>query len=92
VRTVPFPLAHICTTATKNQQKFIALANDKLEIVFWHNWTGNGLEALQRAADAFNEWGLLLSAARLVVLPIMILYFMVQKAFVEGITFGGVKG
>lgn len=31
-----------------------SLAADKVEVVFWHNWSGNGLDALQQAADAFN--------------------------------------
>ena len=33
-----------------------------------------------------------MAAAVLVALPIIILYFIAQRQFVEGITFGGVKG
>lgn len=39
-----------------------------------------------------TEWSLLMAAALLVTLPIVIVYFIVQKRFIEGITFSGIKG
>lgn len=48
---------------------------------------------LQQFALAFDtQWELLMAASTLVAMPIIILYFFVQKAFIQGITFGGVKG
>ncbi len=37
------------------------------------------------------EWGMLMAAAALFALPIIILYFFVQKVFIEGITMTGSK-
>lgn len=39
-----------------------------------------------------TEWSLLMATALLVTLPIVIVYFIVQKRFIEGITFSGIKG
>jgi multiple sugar transport system permease protein len=48
---------------------------------------------LQQFKQAYNtQWNLLMSASVLVACPIIILYFFVQKSFIQGITFGGVKG
>lgn len=38
------------------------------------------------------EWGLLMSAATVAVIPIMVLYLLTQKYYIEGITLSGVKG
>lgn len=48
---------------------------------------------LQQFKQAYNtEWNLLMAASVLIALPIIILYFFVQRSFIQGITFGGVKG
>lgn len=39
-----------------------------------------------------SEWPLLFSAATMMTLPIMILFFLTQRFFVEGITLTGLKG
>jgi len=39
-----------------------------------------------------NNYDLLLSGAVMSVIPIMIVFFLNQKAFIEGLTVGGVKG
>lgn len=39
-----------------------------------------------------REWGLLMAASVLITLPIMILFFSLQKIFVQGITLTGIKG
>ena len=49
-----------------------------------------GLQQYKQSTN--TQWTMLMAASTLVALPIIILYFMVQRAFVEGITFGGVKG
>jgi multiple sugar transport system permease protein len=38
------------------------------------------------------EWPLLMAAATVMTLPIVILFFLTQKTFIEGITFTGIKG
>ena len=38
------------------------------------------------------EWNLTMAATVLVMLPVIILFFLAQSAFVEGVTLTGVKG
>ena len=38
------------------------------------------------------EWNLTMAATLLVMAPVIILFFLAQKAFVEGVTLTGVKG
>jgi multiple sugar transport system permease protein len=38
------------------------------------------------------EWNTLMAAATLAVLPLIILFFMAQRYFIEGLTMGGLKG
>jgi multiple sugar transport system permease protein len=48
---------------------------------------------LQQFKQAYNtQWNLLMAASILIALPIIVLYFFVQRSFIQGITFGGVKG
>ncbi len=48
---------------------------------------------LQQFKQAYNtEWSQLMAASVLVAVPIIIFYFFVQRSFIQGITFGGVKG
>ena len=48
---------------------------------------------LQQFKQAYNtQWNLLMAAAILISIPIIVLFFFVQKSFIQGITFGGVKG
>lgn len=52
---------------------------------------------LQLGLAMFNgalkvEWGALMAASLLVLLPVLILFFVCQKYFVEGISFTGTKG
>ena len=39
-----------------------------------------------------TQWSLLMAASLLVTIPVIVVYFVVQKRFVEGITFSGIKG
>lgn len=39
-----------------------------------------------------TEWSLLMATALLITLPVIVVYFFVQKRFIEGITFSGIKG
>ena len=39
-----------------------------------------------------SQWNYLMAAASLVVLPVLVLYFIAQKYFIEGISLTGVKG
>jgi multiple sugar transport system permease protein len=38
------------------------------------------------------QWNLTMAATLLVMAPVIILFFLAQKAFVEGVTLTGVKG
>jgi multiple sugar transport system permease protein len=38
------------------------------------------------------QWNLVMAATLLVMLPVIILFFLAQRAFVEGVTLTGVKG
>ena len=38
------------------------------------------------------QWNLVMAATLLVMLPVVVLFFLAQKAFVEGVTLTGVKG
>ncbi|WP_274653593.1 carbohydrate ABC transporter permease [Paenibacillus humicola] len=38
------------------------------------------------------EWQMMMAANVMITLPIIVLYFVVQKAFIQGITFSGIKG
>jgi len=38
------------------------------------------------------EWGLLMAASTIMVLPIIVLFFFTQKTFIQGITMSGLKG
>ena len=49
-----------------------------------------GLQAFMR--ERHVEWGPLMAASALFTLPVIILFFVAQKQFVEGITLSGVKG
>jgi multiple sugar transport system permease protein len=39
-----------------------------------------------------SEWSLLMAASTVMTIPIIILFFLTQKTFIEGITFTGIKG
>ena len=48
---------------------------------------------LQRyVSDYGTEWGHFAAGAILVSVPVMVLFFALQRHFVEGLTAGGVKG
>lgn len=39
-----------------------------------------------------TEWGLLMAAATIMIAPIILLFFLAQRTFIEGITLTGLKG
>lgn len=39
-----------------------------------------------------TEWNLLMAVAAVITIPMIVIYFMAQKYFIEGITFSGLKG
>lgn len=75
---------------------------------FLYNWndlfapllyvgTNEKLWTLTIAMSEFNqrhgtEWNLVMAASILFMLPVIILFFMAQRVFVEGVTLTGVKG
>ena len=42
--------------------------------------------------EAGIEYGMLMAASVLVILPVLIIFFFAQKHFIEGITLTGIKG
>jgi multiple sugar transport system permease protein len=38
------------------------------------------------------EWGLLMAASTMVVLPVIVLFFFAQTQFIQGIALTGIKG
>jgi multiple sugar transport system permease protein len=38
------------------------------------------------------DWGMLMAASSMMVAPIILLFFVAQKQFVQGITLSGLKG
>ncbi len=49
-----------------------------------------GLRLFQ--GEASTSWHLLMAASLLTMLPVLILFFVAQRYFIEGVTFTGVKG
>jgi len=49
-----------------------------------------GLKSLLSGYNSY--WHLLMAAATLVVLPLIVVFFLAQKSFLEGLTAGGLKG
>jgi multiple sugar transport system permease protein len=39
-----------------------------------------------------SEWGMLMAASTMMVLPVIVLFFFAQKSFIQGITMTGIKG
>jgi multiple sugar transport system permease protein len=55
------------------------------------NWTvGVGLASFRGLHHV--EWNLVMAATVMVMLPVIVLFFFAQKAFVQGITLTGIKG
>jgi multiple sugar transport system permease protein len=56
-----------------------------------HNWVLSvGLSQFRNLHQV--QWNLTMAATLLVMLPVIIVFFLAQKAFVEGVTLTGVKG
>lgn len=39
-----------------------------------------------------SEWNLMMALSSVITLPMIAVYFMAQRYFIEGITFSGLKG
>ena len=39
-----------------------------------------------------SDWNLLMAAATVITIPMIIVFFLAQRYFIEGITFTGIKG
>ena len=50
-----------------------------------------GLQAFQ-SQQGGTEWNMLMAAAVLVILPVIVLFFLTQKTFIQGIATTGLKG
>ncbi len=50
------------------------------------------LGSQQYSSQYGREWGLLMAAAVLITLPPIIIFFLTQRTFVQGVTLTGIKG
>lgn len=48
-----------------------------------------GLQQFQ--SQKGSEWGLMMAVSTMMTLPVVILFFFLQKTFIKGITFSGIK-
>ena len=56
-----------------------------------HHWVASiGLSQFRSLHQV--QWNLTMAATLLVMAPVIVLFFLAQKAFVEGVTLTGVKG
>ena len=74
---------------------FISVWNDFLGPLIYLNDSNQytlalGLRSFSSAYTA--QWDLLMAASTAVILPIVVLFFLAQRYFVEGITLTGIKG
>lgn len=74
---------------------FIGVWNDFLGPLLYLTSSDNftlalGLATFQSTYTA--QWGLLMAASLVVILPIVVLFFVLQRYFVEGVTLTGIKG
>ena len=51
-----------------------------------------GLAYLQASQESSPQWGMLMAGAVFVIIPALVLFVLVQRQFVEGITRGALKG
>lgn len=51
-----------------------------------------GLQSFQASQSGNGQWALLMAASTIVIAPVIVLYFVAQKYFVEGISLSGIKG
>lgn len=49
-----------------------------------------GLQQFQ--SQKGSEWGLMMAVSTMMTLPILVMFFFLQKTFLKGITFSGIKG
>lgn len=74
---------------------FLFYWNDFLGPLIYLNSTKNYTLALglQLFQGQYNtQWELLMAASLIVMMPVLLLYFLAQRYFVQGIVFSGVKG
>jgi multiple sugar transport system permease protein len=50
-----------------------------------------GLQQLQGSGGAVTEWNVLMAASVLVILPVIVLFFLTQRTFIQGIATTGIK-
>jgi len=50
-----------------------------------------GLQQLQGNAGTVTEWNVLMGASVLVILPVVVLFFLTQRTFIQGIATTGIK-
>lgn len=46
----------------------------------------------QYSSQYGREWGLLMAAAVMITLPVVVVFFLTQRTFVQGVTLSGIKG
>ncbi|MGI8968260.1 MAG: carbohydrate ABC transporter permease [Chloroflexota bacterium] len=51
-----------------------------------------GLQVFESAAGGVPQWNYLMAVGLLIMLPVIVLFFIGQKYFIEGVTLTGIKG
>ena len=74
------------------QQNLGAAAAKGPWLLFLHADTRLPLGALERVRASATDWGYFAAGAIIVSLPVMLLFFALQKFLVGGLTAGAVKG
>ena len=75
--------------------QFIWVWNDFLgPLIYLKDQTSYTLSlGLQQFQSGYQtEWALLMAAATMMTMPIIILFFLTQRTFIQGITLTGIKG
>lgn len=93
-RSIILPLAKPAL-ATVAIFEFIARWRDYLGPLIYLNDQQHftlSLGLYQYSSQYGREWGMLMAASVLITLPIILLFFFMQKTFVQGIALTGIKG
>jgi len=51
-----------------------------------------GISAMKAGPDGGSDWHIIMAATMIVILPMLIIFLIAQKYFVEGVTHSGLKG
>ncbi len=68
------------------------ILNHRLTLIFMHVGFGVGMSSFLFYGAFSSDLGLLLAALVLMIIPVLLLYLLLQKYIIEGVVAGAVKG